>query len=119
MFPGSGRPVEDHAQEVRPDLDPVQVVGRQFQHRDQLGRGLVLLAELGQQLAAPSPPAPRRATAATAPAPSVTTAGTASVITVRTGQPLSTATEIGRTPWTRNSPARCRLVRLVSNACHT
>src|SRR5690242_18567202 len=40
-------------------------------------------------------------------------------MTVRTGQPLSTATEIGRTPCTRNSPDRCRLVRLVSEACHT
>lgn len=36
----------------------------------------------------------------------------------RTCQPCSTARVMGRTPWTRNSPARWRLVRLVSRACH-
>src|SRR5215469_1019734 len=33
-------------------------------------------------------------------------------------QPWLTAWLMGRTPWTRNSPARCRLVRLVSRDSH-
>src|SRR6185437_9661481 len=37
---------------------------------------------------------------------------------VCSGQRCSTASEMGRTPWMMNSPARWRLTRLVSSACH-
>ena len=36
----------------------------------------------------------------------------------RTSQPYDTARLIGRTPWTRNSAARWRLVRLPTSDCH-
>ena len=42
----------------------------------------------------------------------------ASTSHVRTVHPDSTASVMGRTPWTTISPARCRFVRLVSRASH-
>ena len=47
----AGRPVKHQAKEIRADGDAVQVVGGHPHHRHQLGRVVVLFAQLGEQLA--------------------------------------------------------------------
>jgi hypothetical protein len=108
---GSRGPVEDDREQVGRLRDPVQPVLREGDDGDQLL--LVLATELAHQFG-------RKQNVIVLLQELARPAGLRPV-GVQQGpdlQPCSTASVIGRTPWTRNSPARCRFVQLVSSACH-
>jgi NB-ARC domain len=48
--PRAGRPVEQDAQEVGADIDPIQVISRNLHYGDDLRSGLVLLAEVDEEI---------------------------------------------------------------------